>query len=1079
MEKLYSIFGGLKMLLPIKHKMLSVKKITTILLAVGLLSLQANVFPREGSINSKEIQQVQQEIEGKVTDPQGVPMPGVDIVEKGTLNGTVTNLNGEYSITVESPEAVLVFSFVGYLSQEIQVGNRTIIDVTLEEDILQLEEVVVTALGIRKETKALTYSVTEVEGDELMRAQETNVGEALIGKIAGVDVTAIGGGIAGSNKIVIRGNNSLTGNNDPLIVLDGVPIDNDPRSGWGGRDYGDGLAAINPNDIESISVLKGNTAAALYGYRAANGVVMITTKRGVPGAGVGVEVNSSYTYDQPVITFDAMHDLYGQGLGHEKPTDWGYETHRTWGAKFDGSQAYYPDGTPVSYDAKEFHFREFFRDGYTFQNSVALSGGNEQQTYRLSVSDLRNNHIVPNSDQRRNTVSLNTTGKFGKRLTVSTKINYTNQDVHNRPVTSSIYSNYVQAMMVMPANWEIEHFKGPTDKWGAKEDGTHYMFSTNDWFTNPYWSAYQYDTRDITDRVIASGTARYDIFSWLYIQGRIGTDFGNVKITEITPYGTAHVAPAGQGRVEESTRKTRETNMEYMIGGDKEFGDFGVNAFFGGSRMRRDYENVGASATYLSIPFYHVLSNGSVQEAIYGFNQREVNSLYGSAEFSFRKYLFLTVTGRNDWYSTLNPENNSKFYYSGGLSFLLSDAVELPDWISFAKLRISQAQVGGGGTTPYQTKFSYNVDAIGHLGVPLASIPNTLSNPNLTPYLSTETEFGADLRLFQNRIGIDYAYYIRNSIDHIINADYPMSAGYTSGKVNLGEVKNWGHEVLLTGRPLIGEMIWDVTLAVSYNMSEVIEAGETDEVQIGSASVATKVRHIEGDRYGAILGYKQQRLDDGTKVWEYNAGRETWAPARESDLSVLGYGYHPWTGSLNNQFSWKGFDLSFLIDWKFGGSFFSETNYLLYLRGNHLNTIGKGIEGIEPVNGVDREEGINLLGVDTEGNPGPFHVPNNKFENFYRRLYSNRITELNVYDASFIKFRQIVFGYNLPASLMDNLPIRGIRISFIARNLGNLYDKVDNVDPAFSNTGSGNDQGLEKYAMLPIRNFGLNLNVKF
>jgi len=495
--------------------------------------------------------------------------------------------------------------------------------------------------------------------------------------------------------------------------------------------------------------------------------------------------------------------------------------------------------------------------------------------------------------------------------------------------------------------------------------------------------------------------------------------------------------------------------------------------------MRRTYENVGGHGERLAIPFYHVVTNGSVQTAIYDFSQAGVNSVFGSAEVAFKNYLYVTLTARNDWYSTLNPDNNDNLYYSAGASFLFSEAWEMPAWMSFGKVRLSQSQVGGGGTTPYQTKFSYNINAIGHLGVPLASIPGTLSNPDLLPYISTETEFGLDVRMFNNRLGFDYAYYFRKSEDHIINASYPNSSGYSSGKVNLGEVNNWGHEIMITGRPVQGKLNWDIMMAVAYTMSEVMEAGETGYVDVGSSNTGVKIRHIEGERYGSIVGYKQARTEDGTKVWAYNSGRSTWAPQREDDLSILGYGFHPWAVSLNNSFTWNNFDFSFMIDGKIGGSFYSQTNYLLYLRGNHINTIGTGIDGIEPVNGVDREQGINLIGVDPDGNSGPFVVENNQFENFYRRLYSNRISELNVYDATYIKLRQVVLGYNLPQSVMTKMPIEGIRISFVARNLFNIYDNVDNVDPAFANTQVGNDQGLEKYSMLPTRSFGFNLKITF
>jgi len=1007
------------------------------------------------SNNRKITQEI--EITGKVIDLDGIPLPDVNIIIVGTTVGTQTDFDGNFKINASKGD-VLEFSYLGMLSVKTIISESRIINVTLLEDENSLDEVVVTALGIKKAAKALSYSVTEVSGEAVSETKELNVGNALRGQIAGVDVSSIGNGIAGSTKIRIRGNSSLTRSNEPLYVINGVPMVNDIDGTWG-----DGLTSINSNDIESMSVLKGSAASALYGSRASNGVILITTKKGKSRRGVGVEFNSSFLMDNIIDVFDERQIEYGVGLGGNKSTDFGFETHRAWGSKYDGSSGEYPNGDPAIYEYKENHYDQFFKTGSTFINDIAVTGGNDKSNYRLSISDFRQNGIVPNSEMRRNTIALSSNNQITKNFSINANLQYSNQEVENRP--DLYYIGW--GLLAMPTMWEIDHFRGTTGKIGAKENGTMYNFSTNDWILNPWWAAYQNERKDMKDRVIGSANAKYDITDWLYIMGRIGTDFTTTRFTDIKGYG-ARTATQSRGSVAEWTRNVRETNMDYMIGADKKLENFGFEGMFGGSTMRRTFEETGSRGDELNIPFYHVIQNASNVQPIFNYAAQGINSIYGSAEVSFKDMIYINATGRNDWFSTLAPENNSIFYASVGASFLFTEAINFPDWFNFGKIRASWGQTGGGADTPYQTQFSYGINSQGHLGVPLASIPGTLPNQFLQPYLTTEIELGLDVRLFNNRVSLDYAYYTKDTKNDISNISLTPSSGYSNAIVNLGELKTWGHEILLNVTPIKKELIWDFSIAYAYNMSEVVDTGsESGEVTVGSSAGVVTIKQIEGQPYAAIVGY-DQKVIDGQKVWKWEAGRSVWAPEKTDKQVILGYGFHPHTVSFQNSLKWNNFRFDFMIEGKFGGSVFSETNKLMTARGHHTRTL------------VGRDNGLTLEGVKVDGSPDtPLFVESSNLENYYRRVWAEQIGAQNVYDASYLKLRQVSLGYNIPTSALSTSPINSMNISIIGRNLFNIIDHLDNADPANAYTTSGNNQGISSFPIPTTTTWGLNLKLIF
>src|SRR5688500_7878785 len=647
----------------------------------------------------------QRNVSGRVTDAGGNGMPGVNVIVKGTSTGTTTDATGNYTINAEQEATTLVFSFIGYATQEVEIGNRSTVDVSMSEDARELGEVVVTALGVERDVKSLQYSMTQVSGSDFQEARTNNLSNQLAGRVAGVNVSQIAGGPAGSSRVIIRGNKSLLGGNQPLYVVDGIPMDNSGfgQAGiWGGRDQGDGMSSINPDDVESVTVLKGANAAALYGARGANGVINIITKKGTARKGIGVEFVSNYV-------FEKLNDLreyqseFGQGnhdrsdplnqyseripyaprTQQESYNNWGTSS---WGPRL-GSQADFVlfDGSVRPYVNAGDNFKRYFETGSSWTNTLALTGGSATQNFRISFSNLENKSIVPNSGFDRKNVSLSTNSKFGKKITFTSKVLYSHEFANNRPYLSDSAANGILAMYYVPLNHNIELYKGDPNKLGAIPAGTdpavlttwgkvvgeEFQVANNPWHQNPYWTAHQFQNDDWRDRLIASGQLRYDITDWLWVQGRGGMDWYTLKRTDLVPQGTGFQRGGGMN---EREYRVREINLEWMAGADKTFGDISVNAFVGGNSMRREREELHLNGTGFSVPFEPFINNTVSRSWGYGFNESGINSLFGSFQVGYKEVLFLTATARNDWFSVLNPEYNSILYPSVGGSFVFSDA---------------------------------------------------------------------------------------------------------------------------------------------------------------------------------------------------------------------------------------------------------------------------------------------------------------------------------------------------------------------------------------------------------------------
>lgn len=1052
-------------------------------------------------------------VSGKISDANGKPIPFVNVTVKGTSVGTTSNSDGVYSIAVPQGSNTLVFSYVGYKVVEVNISNRTTADVTMQEDAGELGTVVVTALGIERKSKALQYSITQVAGENLTQAREISVANALEGRVAGVNVSKIASGPGGSSRVVIRGAKTLGSTlNQPLYVVDGVPIDNSNQGQagiWGGADQGDALNSINPDDIASISVLKGASAAALYGSRAANGVILITTKKGTARKGLGIEFNSNYVLETVQNLTDFQHS-YGNGgyvgttlensvakkaesLDEHWNNWWGQNG---WGPKLDGSDVVQFDGVTRSYSYKGDNWSRFYETGHQLTNTIALSGGSETQNFRLSLSDLRSDGVFPNSGFDRTNITLATNSKFGKKLTVTARVLYSNEKTKNRPNLSDAPGNANLAVFYIPNDVDIRDMIGDPNKPGAvpsiedqqkkgitifdqKSPGEEFQVNYDLWTQNPWWAAYQFKNNDVRDRVIANGEARYDITDFLYVVGQAGMDWYTLRNTRLTPQGTGYDRG---GSMSESETRVRELNFQYRVGFNKTFNQFGVNAFVGGNLMRRTNEYMSENGSGFNTPFLAAISNATLHDYSYGYGKRGINSLFGSVELSYNNYLFITGTARKDWFSVLNPENNSILYPSIGGSFVFTDAFKkLPKWLSYGKLRVAWAQVGNTESVqPYQTLITYGAN-ITHVGRPLGGLTsgNNLPNPNLEPFTSTEIEYGLEARFFNNRVGIDFTYYDQKTTKDILDALISQASGFATTSVNVGKLTNKGIELLLSVTPIrSSSLTWDISLNLAKNNSKVVSLieGQTElVVDPYTAEPRTRtvlIKQIVGQPYGMITGLKQLR-DPATGLLVYDSSG---APLTDGTYQVLGNGVPDLTGGLTNSITWKNLNLSFLIDFKSGGDIYSGTNVRMTEAGFTKQTLlGRAGEAPLTVTGVIQS------GTDPNGNPKytPFTktLAPGEASNYWQQL-GERAEENFVYDASFIKLRQVTLGYIFPSKLFTKTPIRSLMLSFVARNLAIIHKNVPNIDPE-SSYQSGNNQGLDYFGMPASRTYGFNLRATF
>ena len=1007
-------------------------------------------------------------ISGIISDAAGVPLPGATVLLKGTTTGTSTDFNGSYAISVPE-DGVLVYSMMGFKSQEISVTGQSTINITLQEDVSALDEVVVTAFGFERKTRSLAYATAEVQGEDFVEARAINLGNALSGKVAGVVVSNPATGPGGTSRVVIRGGSTLTGNDQPLYVVNGVPINNDNQGAagtWGGNDGGDGLSTLNPDDIENISVLKGNTASALYGSLGANGVILITTKSGTARKGLGVTFNSNLLVDRAIDHTD-FQKQYGNGINNLKPTNQTAATDYgvlSWGAPLDGSQVVQFDGVQRPYSDLGEGINDFFNTGFTLTNTLGLSGGNENHTYRFSLSNLSNEGVVPNSGFDKNMLTLNINGKYG-RLSSQVSATFSKEVRLNSPRVSDTPGNINFGVYTKPANISFDTMRGVTDKLGANQDGTELMHQGNPFAQNPYWAAYQWLREDDQNRLFGNASLKYDFTDWLYVQGRFGTDVTNSKFTSSEAYGTAF-KPLGDYNI--FNDRIREDNYDLFIGINKEFGDFGMDVLLGGNMNRTSFERARIGGNDLSIPFFHSINNVTNQTYTYEFRSAGRNSVFAQANISYKDYLYFNISGRQDTFSTLNPDDNSVFYPSVGLSFVMSEVIDLPSIFNYLKLRTAVAGTGGSeGSNPYQLNQTYAIDGVGHNGATLGRINGDfLPNASLTTYLSSEIEAGFETRLLNNRLSLDFTYYSRKSEDLILPISVSRTSGFSSTNINVGQLTNKGVELMISGTPVKNQNFqWDASFNMANNISEAIDLGTDAEGNAidflnreDARTLQERIRHVVGRPLGLIYGFEHKTID-GQKVYTSEG-----LPVR-GDFVELGQGVHPFSAGLNNSFRYKDFFMNFLIDIRSGGSLYSGTNVILYSTGQHKGTL------------PGRENGLTVTGVDDNGNPLTVNIAADDVRAYYNAY--NDITANFVYDASFAKLRELTIGYKFPSSLLQKTFFESASVSLTGRNLWLLWSSVPNVDPESGYSSNAGAQGLEYFSAPVTSSLGINISVGF
>ncbi|NQV75320.1 MAG: SusC/RagA family TonB-linked outer membrane protein [Bacteroidetes bacterium] len=1013
----------------------------------------------------------QKTITGTVRDNSG-PVPGVTVTLKGTTKATQTNAEGKFSISANATD-ILVFSMIGSAKQEILVGNQQTINVALVSSDNEMGEVVITALGIKREKKSLGYGVQEVKGETLVSAKEPNLANTLSGKIAGLQVVRSSDGPAGSSKILLRGSNSLTGSNQPLIVVDGVPIDNftgAADNGYWNRslDMGNGIADINPDDIETLSVLKGPSAAALYGSRAGNGVILITTKTGRAQDGLGITVSSSYGMSN-IFTNPEVQNSFGQG-------DAGvYNAALTtsWGPKATGQMVTNWDGKQIGL-ATYNNVDNYMQQGANMNNSISFQQVYKGASIYTSFNRLEDEGIVPGTKLLRNNITARAVSKFGAndRWVTDTKIQYSNTKANNRPIggrdNSSAYTLYM-----LPRSMDITAFEA-----AKNAAGNMLWFDGAGSQINPYWSNQNNLNQDSRDRFIVNGSVKYNFTDWLNAEVKGGADLYTTS-SRSNVYGGSPIASTGRYGMGKQTFS--ETNFSTLISARKDnlVGKFGGMLSVGGNLMQTDFSSLSSSVGLLVVPNLFSLNNGVGPAGVSeGVSKRRINSVYSSAQINYDGYLYLDATLRNDWSSTLSKENRSFFYPSVSLSYVFTDMLSqmgatMPNWFNFGKLRASYAQVGND-LAPYQLYNTFNIGKDPN-GNTTAGRNNVLLDPSVRSELIKSLELGTEMKFLQGRIGLDFSFYKTNATRQLI--DLPMDAlsGYRAKKVNAGDIQNTGFELVIDGK-VLGKpngLNWTTSFNYSRNNNTVEELSEgVTKYGLGGFDDLS-VLAVVGERYGEIYGTKYSRVKDKTSPF-FNQVllNSDGIPTRDPEIVKLGNQQAKALIGFTNNFEYKGVGLSFLVDARLGGEIFSAT---------HVAMQASGTSNVTAPNGL--RESFIVPGAVSNGSGG--FVTNTKQvtpQQYWRGVATANnlgISEANIYDASNIRLRNVQLSYSISRKYLANTPIKNAKFGVSCNNVWLIKSHMNGIDPESVYATSGNATGFENAGLPTMRTFLINLALGF
>jgi TonB-linked SusC/RagA family outer membrane protein len=1035
------------------------------------------------------------QLSGKISaieDGQG--LPGASLIFKGTNIGANADADGNFKMTVPD-DGILVVSFVGFLTQELPIGNKTTFDIKLTADTRQLAEVVVTAFGIEREKKALGYSVQEVKGSALTESRSTNVANGLSGKIAGVRIQSNGGPGSGST-IQIRGSSSISGNNQPLIVIDGVPMEQSASKSLGG-----GISEVNPDNIKEMSVLKGPNAAALYGSRAANGVILITTKNGQGTKGLGIEYNANVTFERPWIKPD-FQNTYGGGNGYRTWYNDGWSgsitdplqtqqyravydaryplagsagTDESWGAPMDGRLVrQWWTGTDVApLTPQPNNWEEYWNTGSTINNSVALSGGNDKGFFRLSLGRVDQKGIMYYNDFNRTNFRLNSGYNLTKNLNITVSGEYIKSGARNRSYTSGqqfiwAHRSVSWAQLRDYEQYEDVHIQRAVAGRPADTDPPNWQHT---FFTNPFFAERNLPTGNEKDRLLGNIALNYKILPSLSVMLRTGTDFWSDTRINVSNFERVRNGNRTPGRFSEDVLRSQETNSDFIFTFNKNITpDFTTNVQFGGiqrvNNYKRNFFNVGelvVDGIYNagnSVP-----SLNTIQSSI---EKSEVQSLFAAANFGWRNMLFLDLTARNDWSSTLPSNDRSYFYPSASVSAVVTDLLDVQsDILTFAKVRASLAQVGNDAS-PYQLAQIFNSSGSWNGSLPKFAESVSIANSSLKPEITTGLEVGADMRFLRGKVGLDLTYYEQTTNNQILGVEISKASGYDRRILNAGEITNKGIEITLSGTPLKLDngFSWDVSLNYARNRNKVVALAEglTTFILASQRGMTSEAR--VGQPYGTLYGVAFERSPDGQIVYGDNG-----LPLRQATQQIIGNIQPDWTGGMLNTFNFKGFTLTTLVDVRMGGDIYDEGTgtgrwtgqYAETALGREEGVIGKGVRKITAADGS-----VNYVPNDIIVTANQLYAFNNP-RNYH---------EAAIFDASYVKLRELSLGYNIPAAALKKLHIQSAKLSLVGRNIWMIFKNTPHVDPEFDSKG-GNAQGFG-YGELPSsRSLGMNLSLSF
>ena len=1017
-------------------------------------------------------------VTGTVSDAEG-PVVGATVKVKGTSIGTATDIDGHFTLKTE-PGKYLVISYVGCKDVEIMAGKEPV-DIILEPTSQQLEEVVVTALGIKRDRKALGYEVAEVSGDAFTKTKETNVINSMAGRVPGLIVSPTAGGASGSTRIILRGATEMTGNNQPLYVVDGVPLDNTnfgSASTSGGYDLGDGISSINPDDIESMSVLKGPAASALYGSRASHGVILITTKKAA-GDKFSVEYNGTFTVDTQLSKWNDIQQTYGMGSNGGYAVNATSNTNKSWGPKADaGNYLTYFDNVSRPYLIIPNNTEGFYRTGFTSNNSVMVSAHSGSTGLRFTFTDLRNKDIVPKTHMSRDIFNLRANTTLGK-VDLDFSVNYTHEYVKNRPALGDSKSNVGKNLMTLATTYDQRWLKTYQDEYGNYSN-----WNGNDPYNvNPYWDVYKNSNESNKDLFRLHGSITYNINKHLKIKGTAGAELNWFNFTDFK----APTTPGYEsGYMQISKFQNQMYNFELLAIYNNRWGDFDFTGTAGGNIYKVDNKTFLTTAQDMKIRDVVALmsfNETSVQENSY---RKQINSLFAAVNFGWKNLLYLDATIRGDKSSTLPSGNNLYVYPSVSASFVFSQLIERSDIIPYGKVRLSWAQVGSD-TDPYQLGLVYTKSKFAYPGYTIGYIDNsTIPNKNLKPTRTNSFEVGFETKFLNNRIGLDFTYYNQKSKDQIMGMASSWSTGYPYRLINAGEIQNTGIEIALNTRPIqIGDWSWDINLNFSRNRNKVnklVDGMDMFELE-KAAWCDVQVAAVVGENFGSIVAPGFKRNDQGQVIIDKNTG----LPIKDETLRVIGNGSWDWTGGLGTTLRWRNLSLSALFDIKVGADLYSMSERAVYESGKALATLAGREEWYKS------EEARKAAGVATgswtptggyivegvvETSPGVYEkntIPVNP-EDYWMKV-AREDPSAFVYDNSYIKCREITLSYDFPREWLGKY-VQGLSLSFVATNPFIVWKNIPNIDPD-SNYNNTTGMGLE-YGSLPSRkSYGFNINVKF